>query len=159
MKAMLRFVGISVMALLLCLTTACDRNLVFEEYHSLDGQVWNSRDLMKFNVDIENKNLPYNFYINVRVRSDYKYANMYLFLKTRYPNGKMSVDTVECYLADVEGRWLGERSGNSLDNRILLRKNLQFAESGRYSFEFVQAMRDTALQSVEEFGIRIETAL
>lgn len=158
MKTTRRITWMLLGLILLLGTSACDRNLLFEEYRSLEGQVWNSSDLMKFNVNISDTQEPCNFFINVRVRSDYKYANMYLFLKTMYPDGKMSVDTVECYLADVEGRWLGERSGNSLDNRILLRKDLKFETTGMYSFEFTQAMRDTALQSVEEFGIRIEKA-
>lgn len=142
----------------LILQTSCDRNMVFEEYRSPEGDCWNYKDLMKYNVNISETAIPYNFYINIRVRSDYKYSNLYLFMKTLYPSGKISVDTVECFLADVDGRWLGERSGGSIDNRILLRKDLRFQEAGLYSFEFEQAMRDTALMSIENFGIRIEKA-
>lgn len=143
---------------LLLALPSCDRNMVFEEYRTVEGTTWNSQDIMKFNVSITDVKPVYNFYINVRVGSDYRFANLFLFMKTLYPAGKVSVDTVECFLADVDGRWLGERSGSSIDNRILMRKNLKFNEPGLYSFEFEQAMRDTALQNIEDFGIRIEKA-
>lgn len=147
----------SVLPLLITLTS-CDSNMVFEEYRPLEANTWNTSNLMKYNVNITDVNTPYDFYINVRVGSNYKYANLYLFLKTLYPKGKVSIDTVECYFADMDGRWLGERSGSSIDNRILLRKGIKFSEAGLYSFEFEQAMRDTALQNIEDFGIRIEKA-
>jgi gliding motility-associated lipoprotein GldH len=144
--------------LFLWVTTSCDHNMVFEKNKAMDQFVWGSKDVVKFNVPINDPNLLYNFYLNIRINSDYKFANLFVFMKTIYPNGQLSVDTVECFLADIDGRWLGERSGKVIDNRILLRKKLKFKESGMYSFEFEQGMRDTALLNVEDFGIRIEKA-
>ncbi len=158
MKPILRLLMIVVMAASMMMLFACDGNRVFEEYKSMDKAAWNANDIAKFNVQISDKEQLYNYYINIRVLNDYAYANMFLFMKTLYPGGKISVDTVECFLADVDGRWLGNRSGNSIDNRILLRKQMKFEEAGLYSFEFEQAMRDSLLLGVEDFGIRIEKA-
>lgn len=138
--------------------SACDGNMIFENNKQMKDAVWKSNDIVKYNVDIADKNTLYNFYLNIRINSDYKFANMCLFMKTLYPGGQVSVDTIECFLADVDGRWLGNRSGSIIDNRILLRKNLKFKDSGIHSFEFEQGMRDTALANVEDFGIRIEKA-
>jgi gliding motility-associated lipoprotein GldH len=136
----------------------CDRDLVFEKNKTLPDAVWKNKDIIKFNVPINNNNLFCNFYLNVRVTSQYKFANLFLFMKTLYPNGQISIDTVECFLADINGRWLGSRSGKIINNHIPLRKNMNFPLQGVYSFEFEQAMRDSALEYVEDFGIRIEKA-
>lgn len=140
------------------LLQACDPHLVYENNKKVTADGWRSKDIMKFNVDIPDSNLLYNFYINLRVSRDYRYANIFLFLRTLYPDGEMSQDTIECFLADVDGRWLGKSSGSIIDNRIMLRKNMNFNQSGSFSFEFEQAMRDTVLPHVEDFGIRIEKA-
>jgi gliding motility-associated lipoprotein GldH len=147
-----------ILAILALLFTGCDKSMVFEENQHLQGGSWPFRETLKFSTGISDLSQRYNFYFNIRINSDYKYANLFLFMKTGYPNGKISVDTIECYLADIEGRWLGQRSGNYIDNRILFRRNLKFALAGDYSFEFEQAMRDSTLTSVEDFGIRIEKA-
>jgi gliding motility-associated lipoprotein GldH len=159
MKSVHRNLFISLVGLpLLLLLFSCDQNLVFEDYKNMPQTKWNASEVAKFNVPLAEKNIPYNFYINVRVQNDYGFANLFLFMKTLYPSGKISIDTVECFLADVDGRWLGNRSGNSIDNRILLRSKMKFEETGQYSFEFEQAMRDTVLAGIEDFGIRIEKA-
>lgn len=159
MKSVTRNFFISLVGLpVLMFLFSCDQNLVFEEYKNMEQAKWNASEVAKFNVQLTENNVPYNFYINVRVQSDYAYANLFLFMKTLYPGGKVSVDTVECFLADVDGRWLGNRSGNSIDNRIMLRSKMKFEETGLYSFEFEQAMRDTVLPGIEDFGIRIEKA-
>jgi gliding motility-associated lipoprotein GldH len=138
--------------------SGCDRNLVFEKNKTLPDAVWRSKDIIKFNVPINDSTLFYNYFLNVRVTSEYKFANLFLFMKTLYPNGQISMDTVECFLADINGRWLGSRSGKIINNRIPLRKNMKYPLRGVYSFEFEQAMRDTVLEHVEDFGIRIEKA-
>jgi gliding motility-associated lipoprotein GldH len=138
--------------------SACDGNVVYEKNKPMEEGKWSVMDIVKFNVDISDVKQPYNYYLNVRIEDTYRFANLFLYMKTLFPDGKMSIDTIECYVADVDGRWLGERSGSMIDNRILLRQNVVFQQAGRYSFEFEQAMRDSILDGVADFGIRIEKA-
>ena len=135
---------------------SCDSLMVFEKNKEVGKDGWAKGDIAKFNVEIPNNTLPYNFYINIRISNDYAFSNIFLFIKTLYPDGKISLDTVECYLADIEGKWLGNTSGRFIDNRILFKKNVKFPVQGMYSFEFEQAMRVEKLEGIEDFGIRIE---
>ena len=135
---------------------SCDSSMVFEKNKEIGKEGWAKGDIAKFNAEIPDATLPYNFYINIRNSNDYSYSNIFLFVKTLYPDGKISVDTVECYLADLDGKWLGKASGRYVDNRILFKKNVKFPASGMYSFEFEQAMRTEKLEGIEDFGIRIE---
>jgi gliding motility-associated lipoprotein GldH len=144
---------VTILCLMLC---ACDPNLVYEKNKTLEDAVWKSNNIVKFNVPITDTNTAYNFYLNIRVNSEYSFANLFLFMKTLFPNGQMSTDTVECFLAGTDGRWLGSRSGRLIDNQILFRKQFRYPLKGTYSFEFEQGMRDTVLKNVENFGIRIE---
>jgi gliding motility-associated lipoprotein GldH len=136
--------------------TACDSKMVFEKNKKMDEATWNSTDIVKFNVAIPDTLAGYNYYINIRNTTDYGFANLFMFVKTVYPDGKISVDTVECYLADIQGRWLGKGQGRIIDNRILFRKSVRFPQAGVYSFEYEQGMRVNQLYGIEDIGIRIE---
>jgi gliding motility-associated lipoprotein GldH len=160
-KIILRYHCLQAMVLAIILAavlTSCDPNMVFEKSKTIENNAWKSNNTFKFNVPIYDTFSKYNFYLNVRIKSAYHFANLFLFMKTLYPNGQISVDTVECFLADINGKWPGSRNGELIDNRILLRKDLKYSLAGTYSFEFEQAMRDTVLENVENFGIRIEKA-
>jgi gliding motility-associated lipoprotein GldH len=130
--------------------------MVYEKNKKMDEATWNSTDIVKFNVAIPDTITGYNYYINIRNTTDYGFANLFMFVKTVYPDGKISVDTVECYLADIQGRWLGKGQGRIIDNRILFRKSVRFSQAGVYSFEYEQGMRVNQLYGIEDIGIRIE---
>jgi len=147
------------LALLLVFTgifCSCNSGVVIDRNKKIENAVWKSSDVQKFSITIADTNQLYNFYINIRNATDYRYSNIFLFLKTFYPNRLYSVDTIECVLADEAGKWMGKERGKMVDNRILFRKGIRFKLIGNYSFEFEQAMREPELKGIEDFGIRID---
>jgi gliding motility-associated lipoprotein GldH len=152
----MKFKPIYYFVFLLAILSACNKNAIFDTTKEIEGGVWKSSDIVKFSVPVNDTLQPCNFYINIRNSTKYPFSNLFLFIKTFYPNGKISIDTVECYLADTDGKWFGNRSGGRVDNRILFRKSFRFRMLGAYSFEFEQAMRTEELRGIEDFGIRIE---
>jgi gliding motility-associated lipoprotein GldH len=51
---------------------------------------------------------------------------------------------------------MGHGLGSKFDTRLVFRKNLRFPASGKYVFEYEQAMRDEPLSGIEDIGLRIE---
>jgi len=98
----------------------------------------------------------YDFYINIRHSEAYAYRNIYFFVNTVFPNGNISRDTIECMLADIRGKWYGNGYGNIKENKILIRRNLQFQNAGLYKIVFIQAMREDELQGMSDIGILID---
>lgn len=144
------------MALLACVLYGCDANRIFEENKKLPDYIWSTDNKISFEVTIEDTVQAHNVYVNVRNASIYPFSNLYLFLTTRYPNGKLSRDTLECILADHTGKWLGDGSGDIWDNQILFKSNVRFPQNGTYTFEFEQAMRMKDLPGIMDVGLRIE---
>lgn len=138
--------------------SACDDNRVFEENKELPDNTWSSSNVLKFDVSIVNKEIPTNFYINVRNADGYPYNNLFLFIKTTFPSGKMSNDTLECVLADENGKWLGSGMGDIYDNQIPFKKNVLFPEMGKYTFEIQHGMRAENVPLIMDIGLRIEKA-
>ena len=60
------------------------------------------------------------------------FSNLFVFLTTTYPNGKISVDTLECILANKKGEWQGDGAGDLWDNKIPLKQNLIFPSNKKY---------------------------
>ncbi|MBU0489886.1 MAG: gliding motility lipoprotein GldH [Bacteroidetes bacterium] len=151
---MRKFVPIAV--LLSLAIVSCDPSKVFEQNIRIPESGWNKDSLIQIEALISDTVSPHNVYINVRNTGEYGYQFLYLFLTTVMPEGKFSVDTLACRLANEDGKWLGSGIGDIYDNQILLMKNVRFNSSGKYIFEFQQGMRHDVLKDIIDVGIRIE---
>ncbi len=152
-----RFFAIALVGISM-LFTACDNNRIFEENKTIPETGWNSDDIKKFEVDIKDPSTATNFYINVRNADGYPYYNLFLFIKTTFPDGKMSTDTLECVLADEKGKWLGSGIGDIYDNQIPFKRNVRFPVAGKYTFDIQQGMRTEGVPLIMDVGLRIEKA-
>ena len=135
---------------------SCDSRKVFEENREIRSSTWNVGDKKAFNVVVNDIFAQYNFYINIRNKGDYQYSNIYLFLRTIFPDGRIAKDTIECELADYEGKWLGSGISDVKFNRFLFQKGVRFPKKGEYVFELEQAMRVADLKGISDIGIRVE---
>lgn len=142
--------------LFVALLWSCDRQRVFEENRAIEKGAWNARQEIVFETSLKDTNMRYNVYLNVRNATDYPYSNLYLFLDTRFPDGTIARDTIDCLLADYDGRWLGSGMGSVKYNRFLFQQGVRFPQSGSYRFGLQQAMRTNTLQGIHDIGLRIE---
>ncbi|MBL7891990.1 MAG: gliding motility lipoprotein GldH [Bacteroidia bacterium] len=143
---------------LLILFSSCDPNRVFDENETLPENVWDRKNKLPFNVTITDTVSLYNVFINVRNADGYPYGNLFLFIHSTFPNGQKFTDTLECVLADANGKWLGDGIGDIYDNQIPFKHNVRFRLAGNYTFELEQAMRLEMLPLIMDAGIRIEKA-
>lgn len=139
--------------------TSCDKNGVFEENINTQKNTWNMSDIAKFGVTISDTLTSHNIYINIRNTTDYPNSNLYLFITTIAPTGATQLDTLECYVADEYGKWLGKGFGHIRDNRIPYKQNIRFPSKGNYRFEIQQAMRTEQLKGITSVGLRVEKVL
>jgi len=148
-----------------CILTSCNKNVVYSKYERIDeNKGWPAKQIINFETEMTDTNQLYDVYINVRNAETYPFKNLFMFLHTTYPDGKTSVDTIECVLANEQGHWLGKGLGDLYDNTILFKKNAHFKRVGKYKFGFEQAMRYgnkneiDPLPLIMDVGITIEKA-
>lgn len=137
---------------------SCDDSRIYEENKKIPDNAWKSAEAVEFAVDIADTNQAVNAYINIRNTSAYRFSNIYLFLTTTFPNGKEAKDTLNCMLANAQGKWLGTGAGDLWDNRIMIKRNVFFNQKGKYIFRLEHAMRAEPLTEVTDVGFRIEKA-
>ncbi len=150
----IRFISL---AFLLSLAfVACDSSVLYNENFQVDEKGWDMNDPLVFNFEADDTTQTYLCCLDVRVRNDYPYANIYFFLSTVYPNGDVAVDTnIEFQLAAPDGKWLGKEQGRYVDGRYPF-CYFHFPQQGRYQFKIRHAMRDTLLPGVKDVGLHIE---
>lgn len=135
---------------------SCNKNVVYSKYTTIPETGWDKANKLSFEVDITDNNSLNNVYLTVRHADSYLFSNLYVFLNTTYPNGKQSIDTLECILATPKGEWIGDGAGDIFDNKILVTKNIRFPQVGKYTFTFEQGMRNNPLPLIMDFGMIIE---
>ena len=142
---------------LLSLLVGCSHNIVYENDFSIHKDSWRSADTLKFPVNVSDTTTPLSFYFNVRNTTKYSFSNLYMYVTTYYPNNTYSRDTVECWLAAPDGRWLGKGLGRLKDNEFTFRKNIRMPMKGQYVLAINQAMRHSPLIGIANVGLRVET--
>lgn len=148
-------VVLALLTTLIVLLTSCDSSVVFEENKPIEKAVWKAEAPVLFEFETKDTTTLHNFYINMRNGENYPYSNIFFFVETEFPNGKKSVDTVECFVADNTGKWIGTGSGDIHDNRFLYQHGKQFPIAGRYRIAVKQGMRVAELEGVYDIGFRL----
>ncbi len=136
--------------------TSCDRNGVYEENIDSSKNIWAKSDIATLVAPINDTLSPHNIMLNIRNTTDYPNSNLFLFIAITSPAGVTQLDTVECFLADDQGKWLGKGFGFIRDNQVPFKRNVRFPIKGDYKFEIKQAMRTDSLVGIASVGIRIE---
>ncbi len=135
--------------------SSCESNSVFEGNQPVNPQGWKAFDPVHFEFETNDTIKLHNFYLNVRNREDYAYSNLFFFVEMEFPNGKKSVDTVECLLANEQGQWLGEPTANIFSHEFLYQRAKQFPLGGRYKVDIRQGMRPDELKGLTDVGFKL----
>jgi len=147
-----------VLLVMLLLGSCTDPNAVMDKNTEIDNHNWSYDNLVKYDVKIDNEKTPYNLYLNLRVTGDYKYSNIFVLIHQTGPDNKPSVSRYEFKLANADGEWLGDGSGNLYSYQVLFRSAYNFPAKGVYHFAIEQNMRDNPLHEVSDVGLRVEKA-
>ena len=145
-----------ILILFLSLGSCGDPNSVIDKNTEIDNHNWSYDNLVKFDVNIDNEKIPYNLYLNLRVTGDYKYSNIFVLLHQTGPNNKPAITRMEFKLANSDGEWLGDGSGNLYSYQMIFRSAYYFPAKGTYHFAIEQNMRDNPLHEVSDVGLRVE---
>jgi len=152
---MIKSVNLFILFLVL-IFQSCDKNRIFEENKKIPDGIWQADFPVKFEFDVNDTISLCNFYVNVRHTAEYPFSNLFLFIKTDFPNGQSAQDTLECQLQNRNGKWVGDGMGDIVDAQLVFKKGMRFPLKGKYSFTYNQAMRVPRLPMVMEMGLRIE---
>ena len=141
---------------MLCAVVACNRSgVVFDDSVRLEHPTWHRDSVVKFEVTIDNIASTYESAILVRNSGDYDYQNIWLFVTEIAPDSTSHRDTIQYYLADNYGRWLGSGIGSLYTNLYYYKEEMRYSQVGTYTYIIEQAMREDGLKGITNIGLQI----
>lgn len=146
----------NIIIILIVFLSACSSNDIYNRYVEIAPKGWSVDNVAIYEFDIPDSTVQYNAYVNVRHGGDYLYKNLWLFLEQLSPDSVLIRDTLECYLADNEGKWLGDGSGSVLHLSMPYRMDARFDRTGTYQLNIRHGMSDPVLTGIQHIGIRLE---
>ena len=132
------------------LFTACQSDVVYSRFYPMESGEWHQDSVVSFDYSIPDKAAAYRMIVYVRHTERYPYQNMWLFVD----NAGLT-DTIEFYLADDRGQWLGDKHHGFIEMSVLLEDAKQFPDTGLYHLSIRQGMRDSLLRGVTDVGMEI----
>lgn len=146
-----RLFGIVLTAMLLA---SCQSRIVYSEFRELSSSGWHEDSVLHYVADITDSLAAYDILFTVRHNAQYPYQNLWLFVGEEMADGTMRYDTVECYLADDRGRWLGAGM-RTYELPMLYESQHRFVRSGKHTFTLQQGMREESLRGITDIGLQI----
>lgn len=138
------------LAVLAVFLTSCRNNIVYSHFCSIPSENWHMDSMAQFDYTIEDAGIDYQMLLYVRHTERYPYQNMWLFVD----NG-IYQDTIEFYLADDRGQWLGDKKHGLMEMPILLEEQIHYPDTGMYRLTVQHGMRDSLLRGVADVGLEI----
>lgn len=137
------------------LFASCEKGVVYNSYHRIPTEGWQADSLCLFRPEIMDTTASYDLYINIRNTGEYPMQNLWLFISEETPDTIILKDTIEVFLADYAGKWLGTGNGPVYNLPVLYRKNFRFDQKGTYTFEIEHAMRTDTLTGIRDIGLKL----
>ncbi len=122
---------------------SCQNDNIKEVYHSFNNNTWNTDSIVSFDFDNIDTTSSYDLYLMVRHKTSFKFQNIFLF--TNFENQK---DTLEVFLSEKSGKWLGKGFGETKELKIKIKKNINFKQNKDQRFSVEQAMRYEDLEKI-----------
>jgi gliding motility-associated lipoprotein GldH len=137
------------------LLTACQEQPFFQQSYSFKNNTWARKNSPSFKVEIKDTSKAYNFILTLRNATSYEYSNVWIYLNSKSPNKEFAREPFELKITDEKGRWLGQKTGSIVENRLVFR-NRKLSKPGTYTFVFEQGITKKVLYNVLDLGLEIE---
>lgn len=145
---------LALLSLIICISSCTDTPF-YQKNTIIHNHSWNYSQTPSFPVTVEDKNAKYDLYINIRHNRNYKYSNLYVLLHEKSNNSADTAFRKEIKLAELDGKWVGNNSGELYEVDYLAKKDFSFPDTGTYIFALEQNMRDNPLKEITDVGIKI----
>ena len=124
---------------------ACQNNKTQYQYHSFEHEKWNTDSVIIFNFENVDTTSSYDAHLKIRHSVDYQFQNLFLFSELDEQK-----DTLEIFLSEKSGKWLGKGFGDIKEVDVLILKDIRFNNVNKNSFSFEMAMRHNSLEKITE---------
>ena len=127
----------------------CRTDIVYSAFGDIDMAGWDKGSVCRFEYPIADTVATYQILLYVRQTEVYPYQNMWLFVGH---DGRQ--DTIEFYLANDRGEWLGNGKNGLIEMPVLYEEAYHYTK-GEHTITLQHGMREEALRGVVSVGVEV----
>lgn len=121
---------------------------------SLPDNNWTYAKSLKSSFEVKDIASTYQVHFKLRHTADYRYSNLYVLAHIKGP-GINKHTRYQFKVAKQNGEWLGKGSGDIFTYDFPLLTQFHFPQSGTYTIEIEQNMRDNPLIGISDVGLTV----
>lgn len=144
--------------LILVLSTvlfSCGEQPFYEKVVAFDDREWSLDEKPSYIVDVKDVSKEYDFTLSLRTSTDYKYSNLWIFMKTITPDGTVAREPFEIVITNDDGSWVGEKSGSVVTTPLYFRSR-KLPKAGEYTFVIEQGITESKVDEVHDLTFRVD---
>lgn len=140
---------------LLLVFSSCNFNAVVDTNQSIEDSRWLYANATKADFEIKDISKAYQVNFKLRINTEYRYSNLFVLATFKDTKSRKKI-RYQFKLAKEDGQWLGKGSGDLYTYSFPLLRNHRFTDTGKYSIEVEQNMRDNPLLGISDVGIEVK---
>lgn len=146
---------LGIMISLICLS--CNNREAYYHFNEFVDLKWSKQDTVVFDIDSSaiEPGVPYDVELEIVNNTDYKYQNIWFYMRDDFAAKAPVAYEVEYTIADRDGNWYGSGFGSMYQLTVSYKKMFVFTEKRNYFLKIVHGMRDEPLVGIEKIGIKI----
>jgi len=134
---------------------SCGEQPFYEKVVAFDDREWKMDVKPKYTFEVKDIDKEYDFILSLRTSTDYKYSNLWVFMKTITPDGTVAREPFEIMITNDDGSWIGEKSGSVVTTPLYFRSR-KLPKAGKYTFIIEQGITQSTIDEVLDLGFRVE---
>ncbi len=137
----------------------CIKPFTYSHFEAVPLNGWHQDSVLTFTWSIDDTAATYRILIDVRHTECYPFQNLWFFINGPYsptPLLPYSQDTIEFYLADERGQWLGKGRNGYIEMPVLYEEAYKFDSIGEYTMTIQHGMRAELLKGVSDVGVIVD---
>ncbi|MDG5800486.1 gliding motility lipoprotein GldH [Marinilabiliaceae bacterium ANBcel2] len=138
------------------LIISCSSPVIYEETYEVNESGWLYSDSAAFTFSLSDTSRVLDIGVTLRHSEDYPYRNIWLFLEVDAPGTTGYVDTLELYISDNKGEWLGRKRDGAIEVSALYQHDVKIAEEGDFTWRLVHGMRRELLPGIHSLQLWVQ---
>ncbi len=139
---------------IILLLSSCVDAPVFEKTYSFKNREWKQEVKPSYEVEIDEVESEYDFTLTLRTSTDYKYNNLWIFMKTEGPNGISAREPFEIAITNPDGSWVGNKTGTIVETPLYFKRR-KLPNKGTYLFTIEQGITESTVDEVLDLGFEV----
>lgn len=134
---------------------SCGEQPLYEKVYSFTDRSWTLDQKPEFKLEVVDTTTVYDITLTLRTTTDYKYSNLWIFLKTTLPDGQSERKPFQIRIANEDGSWVGRKTGSVVETSLDFPAR-KLPMKGEYAFTVEQAITQSSIDEVLDIGLRVK---